>query len=198
MNTETGTLDALVEEKLNADTAFQGEIASFTDEEKTAAIDKKRSEVREAEFARLRKSDELATNYKTRAEKAEKQLKEKTGEAEPAAPQPRETDLTGKEIYALQEAKVPLDDVDEVVKAAKILGVSVPDALKDETVKTLLANRAEKRASAQAATTGRARSSVSTPSDDDLIKQASEGKIPAKGSKEAEQLFWARRGGKKS
>lgn len=107
-----------------------------------------------------------------------------------------EQGLSDKEMYALIDAKVHVEDFDEVKKAAKIIGKNVIEALRDPTVQAILEKRTEHRKSAQAANTRNVRPSTKTPTDAEIVAEASKGNIPAKGSQEAEQLFWARRGGK--
>lgn len=109
----------------------------------------------------------------------------------------KQSDLSPIDLYALMEAKVPQEDVQEVVKAAQLLGKSIGDALKDTTVQAILKTRQEHRTSANAANTRTKRPSNSAPTDAEVLADASKGKVPEKGSQEAEQLFWARRGGKK-
>lgn len=187
-------IDTLVNGKIEADTEFQETIAFLEDEEKEAAIATKRNEVLAQEFATLQekadraeKAEELANNYKVRAEKAEKHEKPKKEEGE----------LGTKDLYALMSANVPQDDVDEVVKASKLLGKPIAEVINDPIVKTILQTRAEYRATANATSTTTARPSVKKMSDADILERANKGEIPEKGTEEAERLFWARRGGKR-
>jgi hypothetical protein len=196
MNTETGTLGALVQERINADADFQASLASLSDEDKTAAIAKKRDELIEAEYsattATAKKNEELAGNYKTRAEKAEALAK---GAKPPEEKPQQENDLSVSDVYALTDAKVPQEDVEEVKKAAKVLGVSIPEALKDPLVSDILKKRAELRASDEAANRGRGGGGgPKAITDQELIDNASRGQLPKKGTPEAERLFWLRRG----
>lgn len=144
---------------------------------------------------------EVAKNQKIRAEKAEREKKEleaKNKELESQlANNKSSADLSQKDLLALAKADVDVDDMDDVVSYAKFKKISVADALKDNVVKTILSDKAEARKSAQATNTGTARKAPSTPSDDVLQAKLSKGEVPEAGSKEAEQLFWARRGGKK-
>lgn len=109
----------------------------------------------------------------------------------------KEDDLSSTDLYALMGAQVPQEDVPEVRKAAKLLGVSIPDALKDDMVKGILATRLELRTTANATNTSPARPGAKKQSDEALLEDASKGVIPEKGSPAAEDLFWARRGGKR-
>lgn len=197
-------LDALVQEKLDGDQAFQASIAAMSDTDKQAAITAKRSEILEAEFAALgekaKKNEEIAGNYKTRAERAEGEVKTLKGSViHPAPqPQPQDTGLSTTDLYALMGAKVPQEDVSVVQEAAKILGQSITDVLKNPVLQGRLAQLSEQRASAAAANTGAARAGTKAPTDAEILAEASKGNIPKPGTPEATDLFWARRGGKRS
>lgn len=95
-------------------------------------------------------------------------------------------------IYGLNE-----DDIQEVKDIAAIKKVTFDEALKLGATKAILAEKAEFRKTAEVSNTGNARRSVSKVSDDTLIANLSKGEIPKPGSAEAEQLFWAKRGGKR-
>ena len=156
----------------------------------------KLSDDRQKEIEKYKKSYE---DQKIRAEKAEgknKDNKEKGKEKE-------KEDLKGDEIspkdfYALQQLQVPLEDFDEVVKASKLLGKSIIETLKDEMIKGILKVRKEHRDTANATDTTKNKSPNKTEkTDDEIMSEASKGNFPEKGSKEAENLFWARRGGRR-
>lgn len=111
----------------------------------------------------------------------------------PVAPVEKKDDLTQMDLYALMQAQVPQEDVPEVVKAAKMLGVDVTAALKDSMVQTILARNAELRKSAAAGNRGPARPGSKKITDAEIIEKANKGEIPEPGTPEAEQLFHARR-----
>ncbi len=197
MNTEEGNLDALIQEKLDTDLDFQDSLDVLNDDEREQAVKEKRSELRNQEYSSLieksKKNEELATNYKIRAEKAEK------GKPKDVDENTTKTDsnLSTTDLYSLMTAKVPQEDVDEVVKSAKLLGKSIPEALADETVQAILNTRAEHRTTAKATNTQVARSGAKRVTDQEILDKASKGDFPDKGSDEATRLFWARRGGKR-
>lgn len=202
MNTENGSLDALIQEKLDADTDFQATVVALPEEEREDAINAKKTELIEQEITSLRekadgatKNEELANNYKIRAEKAETELKK----LNPEKPTPTKgaDDLSTKDLYALMQANVPQEDVDEVAKAAKLLGKSVSEALQDSTVQAILKTREEYRKTAAATNTKNARPGAKGITDEEILSKAAKGEIPAAGSDEAQRLFWARRGGKR-
>jgi len=197
MNTEDkGFLDTLAQEKIDADTDFQDSLDSLEEDEREQAIQEKRKEIIEQEFSSLKESskkqEELANNYKIRAEKAEKAKKE-----DHTSKKEEDSDLSPKDLYALINAQVPQEDVEEVVKASKLLGKTVQEALNDDIVKTILETRQEFRKTAEATNTKQARPGSKKVSDDELLKKASAGDVPEKGSEEAERLFWAKRGGER-
>lgn len=105
--------------------------------------------------------------------------------------------LSPKDLYALSQANVHLDDFDDVVEYAKFKKISIADALKSDVIKATLANKSEYRKTAEVTNTGNARKSVSKVSDEALAENLKKGQVPKKGSEEAERLFWARRGGKR-
>lgn len=146
---------------------------------------------------REKKLEEIARNQKIRAEKAEKEVKEAKELLKTSSkPETKKEDLSTSDLYALMSAKVPQEDVEEVVKAAKLLGKTVQEALKDETLKTILERRDSFRKTADASNTKSTRPGAKTITDSDLLANASKGEFPAKGSPEAERLFFLRRGKK--
>ncbi len=105
-------------------------------------------------------------------------------------------ELSTLDIYALVEAKVPQADIEEVIKASKILGKTIPEALQDTTVQMILKSKAESRSADKASNIKTSRPSSKQVSDDEILAQANKGEFPKKGSDEAERLFWLRRGRK--
>lgn len=193
-------LDALVQEKLDADTSFTDSIAALPEEDKAQAIADKRAEITKLTFSEVadkaKKQEELASNYKTRAEKAEDEVKTlKPKPKEPLAP--AEEVLSEKDRMALYKADVHLDDLDEVIQAAKVLKLPLHEALSNDIVKGIIAKKAEHRKTAEAANTRTQRPASKEPTDDQVQDDLSKGIIPEKGTKAAEQLFYARRGGKR-
>lgn len=187
-------IDSLVLEKMEADTDFQSQIETMDDTEKATAIAEKREQLIKETFKEVSekaaKNEELANNYKTRAEKAERAPKEK--------PSPKnDDDISQKDLLAIVRADVHDDDIDRVIKFAKLENLTVPEALKHSDLKAILASRAEARKSAEVTTVKPARNGAQKVSPDVLIAKANAGEIPAQGSQEAEDLFWARRGGRR-
>lgn len=156
----------------------------------------------EEENEELTKAQELARNQKIRAEKAEKEAKEARArlaelENQKETPQKADDDLTQKDLLSIVRANVHDDDIDRVAKFAKLEGISIAEALKHDDLKAILRSRDEARASAEAANTGNVRRAVPKIDPQVIVAKANKGEIPEAGSKEAEELFWARRGGRR-
>lgn len=121
---------------------------------------------------RLAKAEELANNYRIRAEKAERLAKGKT-EA-----QPKQSKEFDEDTYALLEAKVPREDITEVREYAQLKNISVAEALKSNIVKGILSEKAEQRNTALASHVGASRRSSSTTSEEQLVENARKGILP--------------------
>lgn len=201
MNTQNnGDLDALIQEKLEADADFQASLDSMSDEDKEAATADKKSELVKAIFEEERqariKAEEVGNNQKSRAEKAEQELK-KNKPADGGNTPPPASDLSQKDVLVLAKANIHEDDIEEVIEFAKFKKIPVSEALKNQTLKTILAEKEEHRKTANATNTGSQRRVVNKVTDEKLVSDLSEGKVPEKGSEDAERLFWAKRGGKR-
>ncbi len=142
--------------------------------------------------AKADKAEELANNYKIRAEKAEKLAKTvKSGET--PKPSPTAGDITTKDLYALMEAKVPEEDIDEVARYAKFQGISIVEALKSNVVKTILSDKNEQRVTASAANISSSKRSSGKTPDDVLLQKASKGELPENDA-DLERLIKLRKG----
>lgn len=184
-----GALDASIQDKITGDVDFQATLADLSDEDKKTAVDNKKSELLDAEIKSLGKNKELADNYKKRAEKAEQDAKKVN---------PVEENLTQKDILVLSKADVHEDDMEEVIEFAKFKKISIADALKHDSLKAILSNSNEVRKSAATAQSKPRQGGQQKPTDEAVVEKAiGKGEIPEKGSEEAEQLFWGRRGGKR-
>lgn len=206
MNTQTGLLNAEVQKRLEGDTAFQTEIASLSDDEKAAKQAEKEAEIREAIFAETvgdrDKHKGAYEGQKKRSEKAEALLKKKgiaveEDEEEEEDPGDDENALSTADVMLLVENKIPREDIPELQKAAKLLGKSIEDALKDPTVQSILKDRASKRATADATNHGGGKGGAGQVSDAEFLDQVRNGYVPEKGSADAQRLYELRRQGKK-
>lgn len=141
--------------------------------------------------SRLAKQEEIANNYKIRAEKAEKKAKEVT--VAPRQTNAKKEDLSSSDIYALMSQKVPQEDISEVKDYATLKGISIKEALESNFVKTILNEKAEMRNVAEATNTGSARRTSNQMSEETLIEKASKGEFP-ESDKDLERLIKARKG----
>ena len=192
MNTEAnGTLDTLVQEKIEGDADFQSTLVDLSDEDKETALIEKRNEVSQTVFEETRT---YGANQKKRAEKAEK-----GGDKPPKKEKEQEgtqNSFSLKDLRALDTADVHEDDLEAVEDYAKYKKISIAEALKDPIMKTTLDQKEEFRKTANAANTKSSRPSANKVTGEQLSKDLSEGKVPEKGSDAAEDLFWTRRGGR--
>lgn len=106
--------------------------------------------------------------------------------------------ISQKDMYSLIKADVHEDDFDAVIEYAQFKRISIPEALRTRTLKNILKESDEIRATEQAKNTSRKRSGNKGQSDESLKNNLSKGDVPEVGSKEAEDLFWARRGGRRN
>lgn len=128
---------------------------------------------------RLAKAEELAENYKIRAEKAERLAKASKTEA-PTTPKqtPSTGELTTKDLYALIDAKVPEADIEEVREYAQLKQITIAEALKSNVVATILKDNQEKRSIASATNVGSSKRGTGKTSDDVLLAKAAKGELP--------------------
>ncbi len=87
-------------------------------------------------------------------------------------------ELSSKDLYAMIDSKVPQEDVDEVVRASKALGISIPEALKSNIVKSILSDSADKRKTADVTNTENVRMGQTKTTDDELLANAKKGELP--------------------
>lgn len=165
-----GELEASVQAKIEADVDFQSELEVLDDEEKIARIGEKKTELFNQELAEFKKAKELADNYKVRAEKAEKQLKNPPKEKETP-----KNDMSLKDIRALNN--VHDDDVDEVIDYAKYKGITPAEALKTPAMIAVLKAKEEERRTAQATNTGTGKRGISAKTDEQVISEFEKGNI---------------------
>jgi hypothetical protein len=124
--------------------------------------------------ARLAKAEELAQNYKVRAEKAEKARKS-IGEV----PVQKTDELNQKDVIALIKADVTeSEDIDEVVAFAQLKKISIADALKTNLIKSLINEKLEQRKIASATNTGTSKRGVAKVTDETILSKASKGELP--------------------
>lgn len=123
--------------------------------------------------------------YREEAEKAKNNPPQKDSK--------QEKGLSVKDLHALKD--VHEDDVDDVLEYAELKKISISDAKKSTIVQTILADKVEKRKTAEATPTGATRPVSKKLDGNTLNKNLKEkGEIPEPGSAEAEALYRARRG----
>lgn len=193
MENLNGELDAVVQAKIDGDTDFIESIANLSDEDKTTAINEKREEIIKEEWKNLtefaKTRDQVAKDKEAWAKKLEKDKKDK--------PTPQGDDLSPKDWMYLAKADVHDDDIDRVVKFSKLEGITVQEALKHSDLKAIISSRAEARKSAEAISVKPSSRGAQKPNPEVIVAEAAKGKIPQAGTPEAEELFWARRGGRR-
>ena len=193
--------DKLIENKIVEDTEFQTSLDGLDDDAKASAIEAKKIELLKSEaptwFENASKHEKAYNDTKTRAEKAEAELKKAKP---PVDKEDSDVSLSTKDFYALNKANVPEEDVDDVLEYAKFKNIPVADALKSSVVKATLAEKAEVRRTAQATNTRQTRTQNTQADGASIIANVKGGKgedaLPNAGTEDAEALFWARRGRK--
>lgn len=127
--------------------------------------------------------DEDIENLKAKAAKVDeleaknKQLFERAKKAESSKSAPSD-ELSVTDAVVLMQSGVKAEHFKEVIQAAKVLGVSIPDALKTNVVKTILAQRVEEEKTASATQTkGQARGTHKVTSEE-ILQKFQRGDLP--------------------
>lgn len=126
--------------------------------------------------------------------KATKPKEEKPKEVTKA---PINQELSQKDLYALMKADVAEDDVEYVQKFARLEGITVAEAIKNDDLKGMLSLRAEKRAVAQATNTKGTPRGTAKISGEALLERASKGQLPDSDD-EMEKMVAARKAAQKN
>lgn len=108
-------------------------------------------------------------------QKSLEDLQKAKPQAQVVQTQEKQDGLSPKDLYALMDAKVPQADVDEVVRASKLLGKSIPEALNDGLVKARLRDLAEQRQTASATNTSGSKRTTAKLTDEALVEKAVNG-----------------------
>jgi hypothetical protein len=143
-------------------------------------------------YARMKKAEAEARQLK-------KELEElKTPKAEPnvaAKPSEKQDDgLTSMDVLVLSKANITeTEDIEEIISYAKFRSLPVKDVLKDKTMQTILRDKAEMRATAEATNTGTARRGSTKPSDQQIIDEVQKGKLPENPADYAEARWESKR-----
>ena len=149
---------------LNEDDTEDTEITPEADQTATEDVDKLKKEIAT-----------LTAQKDHWRDKAEKKGEEKV--EMPNVVEQKNDELSSKDLYALMEARVPKEDVDDVVKASKVLGKSVTESLDDEVVKALLNKKMEERTTADATNTVATRRVKTKEDGSALLADAKKGRV---------------------
>lgn len=188
---EQAALKVAKEEDIRAEVIKEYGFNETEDAERIEKLTKKELENQK------RLSSAIGQKIKHRTEAQKLKTGSGNGEGSSSQQPKKEEALTTQDTIALAKADVDDDDMDEVLSHAKFKGISVREALKSPYIKSYLSEQKEFRTTAAAANAGGSNRAVKTTTPETLMKDLSSGKVPEKGSKEAEELFWAKRGGKR-
>lgn len=120
--------------------------------------------------AEAKKAQEVADNYKKRAEKAEKKAKDA-----PAAPK---MELSQTDVIAIAKSDIHEEDIERVTKFAQMEGISVKEALGNDDMKAILDRRSETRKAAEASNTKSNKGGSTASTGSSLLEQANAGNLP--------------------
>ncbi len=181
----------------NEEEDIEEEADTEEEETKEEAEEEADTEEDSDELETLRKENKTLQAQKAKwRDKANKPVEVKTEEKEKEKVDSSEPTLSSTDLLSLLEAKITNEkDVELVTKDAQLLGVSISEALKNDIVVEKLRVINEKRNTADSTNTRTTRAGNKGMSDTELIKKVNAGYIPEPGTKEAEQLFLARRKG---
>lgn len=146
-------------------------------EETTEVIEETPDEVAELQ-KRLATAEAQKKHWQKKAKAVETPKPKEESKETPEVPEATKDDLSQKDLYAMMTEKVPQEDVDEVVRASKALGISIPDALQSNIVKSLLSDRAEKRTTAEMTNTDNTVAGPTEVTDEELLSNAKKGELP--------------------
>lgn len=186
MSNTFGELEALIQQKLEGDSEFQSTLTDLSDDDKKQKVDARKNELLDSELnaikekaERAEKAEELANNYKIRAEKAEREPKTTV----------TPDGLSSRDVLYLAKADIHTDDVDEVLEYAKKMGVSIAKA--HEFYTPILDTRAKERKSAAATNTKGSARGTAKESAEDILEKAEKGEVLESDS-DMQKLFSAR------
>lgn len=169
-----------IEKKVNLDTLTEEEKEALDSGEKTeedfiAEYEEKEQETLKQKEEEYQKAQELAQNYKIRAEKAEAEAK-KIKKDDDSTPK---NELSQSDLLTLIKSNVEEDDIQEIVDYAAIKKISVREALDSNVIKSLLAEKKEERKSAEVSATQQKRSGTTMTSGSELLNKAeTTGELP--------------------
>lgn len=183
------------EEKENLETPEQDEAEKTENQDVDDTSDESQEEESQEDVSSLKKQIETLKKQKEhwRSKASAGGNKAEAPQEKPKATNTSSDELSQKDFLALARADVHEEDIDYVLKYAKLEGVGVKDALASDDLKLILKSKAEHRQTQAAANTKTARPSAKKISDRDILDKAKRGELPEPGTPEAEALFRARR-----
>src|SRR3990167_2624887 len=178
----------------NDEKTEQGELSQETTEE---TVEKTESAEEESEYRGKLNATNRFLEKEGYTFKEGKWVKPASKEVKPTSDTStsEEPRLSIKDMHALKD--VHEDDIDDVIEYANFKKIPISEAKKSGAVQAILANKAETRKTAAATNTGGGKPPIKKLTDDALIGEVEKGNIPEAGSKEAEDYFWAKRGGRR-
>lgn len=157
--------------------------------ETTEAVENNET-VEETEEVKEEDNDELA-KLKQENAKLNRLLNKDKKKKEPEA---QIIGFDPKDMKALMD--VHEDDWQELQDYAKFKNITIAEAKQNPSMAQVLKDNAEFRLADKAKNTSRTQKTDAV-SGDKLNEELKKGNVPEKGSQEAEELFWARRGGRR-
>jgi hypothetical protein len=88
------------------------------------------------------------------------------------------SELSSMDVITIAKSNIHQDDIEEVINFAKFKNITVGDALKDDIMKSILSGKAELRKTAEGTNTGSAKRGNAKVSDESLVDNARNGKMP--------------------
>jgi len=142
-------------------------------------------------FKAVQKKQELKEELKELKESGKPDGKDKdpVGNEQGSEPQ-----LSSKDSARLMQAKIPVDDWDDVLDYSKFKKISVEDALKASVVKATLGEKAELRKTSEASATGKGKRGSNKTSGEDLLAKAEKDNELPESDEDMQKLAKARLG----
>ena len=152
------------------------EVLETTEVQETETAETTSETLSPEEIAELRAKAAKADDLESKNKQLFERLK-KTGAEKDTKPEPSQDGLSNKDVLYLAKADIHEDDLDDVLKYAKNMGVTVKDA--HTFLKPVLETRAEERKTAAATISrGGARGASKTTGEDILRAAETQGKLP--------------------
>lgn len=159
-----------------SDTTQDGSEVLETTEETVEETKTETTEEATPETPQVDEEKEQLKKDKEELEKKNRQLFERLKKVPVKSP-----DLSSKDVLALVRAQVSEEDMDEVIEFAAFKKISVPEALKSSTLRTILSEKSEERKTASVTQTkGSPRGTTKISGEDLLARAERTGEVPEK------------------